>query len=165
MLSWTHAAAALVEEARGRSSASGIPTLTAMPVPSSAVSASEEAAARRTRGTELGRRRPRTTCAAGSEWEDAKPQFTPTAEAGGGGAMARSNRRRPGTSGRGELRRRDSIASCSVRAGGHRVLSVQALVLLCSAAVCCLGPLSSRGAVGGRLLLFSLPNPNISNLP
>ena len=39
MLSWTQAAAALVEEARGRSSASGTPTVTATPVPASAESA------------------------------------------------------------------------------------------------------------------------------
>ena len=116
MLSWTQAAAALVEEARGRSSASGTPTVTATPVPASAESASEEATARRTRGTELGRSRPCTTCAAGSGWEDAKPQFTPTAEAAGGGATARkgSSRRRPGANGGSGRRRLDGIASCSV---------------------------------------------------
>ena len=50
-LSWTQAVAALVEEARGRSSASGTPTLTVTLVPASALSASEAAAARRTRET------------------------------------------------------------------------------------------------------------------
>lgn len=115
MLSWTQAAAALVEEARVRSSASGTPTVTATPVPASAESASEEAAARRTRGTELGRSRPCTTRAAGSGCEDAKPQFTPTAEAAGGGATSRSRRRRrPGTNGGSGRRGLDGIASRSV---------------------------------------------------
>lgn len=120
-LSWTQAAAAFLEVARGRRSSLGTPTVTATPVPESAASASGEAAARRTRGTELGRRRPHTTCAAGRGWEEEKPQFTPTAAAAGGGAKAwrRRSSSRPGASGGSGWRRRlGRIASCFVYAAG-----------------------------------------------